>query len=101
MQNSESANARGANADKQRSFKDRCVTDPTMFRVMSVMTTSIRLRVNYLVIIINLGANVKAKNNSVCKHNYSFRKSDLMNSEEVISKPQRHMPLGLWLFRTI
>ena len=31
------------------------------FRVMSVMTTSIRLRVNYLVIIINLGANVKAK----------------------------------------
>ena len=71
------------------------------FRVMSVMTTSIRLRVNYLVIIINLGANVKAKNNSVCKHNYSFRKSNLMNSEEVISKPQRHMPLGLWLFRTI
>ena len=50
------------------------------------MTTSIRLRVNYLVIIINLGANVKAKNNSVCKHNYSFRKSDLMNSEEVIKE---------------
>ena len=38
----------------------------------------------------------QGKNNSVCKHNYSFRKSDLMNSEEVISKPQRHMPLGLW-----
>ena len=34
MQNSESAYARGVNADKQRSFKDRCVTDPTMFRVL-------------------------------------------------------------------
>ena len=44
MQISESAVARGVNADKQRSFKDRYVTDPTMFRVMSVMTTSIRLQ---------------------------------------------------------
>ena len=34
MQIFESADARGVNADKQRSFKDRCVTDPTMFRVL-------------------------------------------------------------------
>ena len=40
-----SANAHGVNADKQRSFKDKCVTDPTMFRVSPVMTTSISLRI--------------------------------------------------------
>ena len=47
MQISESANARGVNADKQRSFKDRCVTDPTMFRVRAVMTTSISLHIKF------------------------------------------------------
>ena len=40
-----SANAHGVNADKQRVYGDRCVTDPTMFRVSPVMTTSIRLHV--------------------------------------------------------
>ena len=37
-----SAVAHSVNADKQRSFKDRCVTDPTMFRVMSVMSCFIK-----------------------------------------------------------
>ena len=46
MQISESAVARGVNADKQRSFKDRYVTDPTMFRVRAVMTTSISLHIH-------------------------------------------------------
>ena len=49
MQISESANAHGVNADKQRSFTDGCVTDPTMFRVMSVMTASIRLHIELVV----------------------------------------------------
>ena len=59
-----SAVAHSVNADKQRSFKDRCVTDPTMFRVMSVMTTSIRFHIKILllsakIIIINSKAFVK------------------------------------------
>ena len=59
-----SANAHGVNADKQRVHEDGRVTDPTMFRVMSVMTTSIRFHIKILllpakIIIINSKAFVK------------------------------------------
>ena len=40
---SESAVARGVNADKQRSFKDRCVTDPTMFRELGGVSLTVPL----------------------------------------------------------
>ncbi|MBQ8868416.1 MAG: hypothetical protein IJ027_01690 [Oscillospiraceae bacterium] len=45
MQNSESANRSPENLDNKRFYGDTVVTDPTMFRVSPVMTTSIRLHI--------------------------------------------------------